>query len=713
MVDYYEGVDSNGVFHRVEKRIDPLIDGTRLVQGDKPIYNLKDYPAAMSVQEFDQLILASIPQEVLDKINDVIDQANHLAEKGKAEPVQDIHKEEWRRGMYLSWIHSRDMTVIMKCLGFNKQLTGIHDLGETCKAKYLKKRLGRAEQWYIDHIMSIDDNEDVIIGFYNPNFSGSLYNWGHRKMGVQNAMDAHRLSDHHLGNDDNPLDYIEKAVNFINHHIPREHYGIRHEAQGNWSNIEEIMTVDHSTRNNPLLRTICRDIAIVYQQLEKEGRITPWQLLDPNIQNAIPRNIDLKPEKSNVLRSYSVAGTALYNPDNDLWSMGGESGWRIVESTNGDPLSARILFAEELEENYVLTVTPRSYGPSRILSNQVVHSDSTGFRILLDTDDEVLNSIIGFDFQVEGVKRNVVPDDRTIVKDKLIEDLHAVENILSHEAEFGMITVMCSASVRELSELENEKARRKLELDSLKNRLNQTRIDAEIDFLKYNIEKTESRLARVEKLIKSSKYWDSAKSFGEMWGQYCVNEQEKSLGGRHIPVCTGGGPGIMHAIALGAREKNAQVIGIDSIFGNDNRFDLSGDFSTASNVRLRCNDFAIREAALINYSHVVLFWPGGYGTSWEAFETLCKLQTDHLRRQRTKAIFVHREFWQPLFDYISHLMEQGTVNHFDDRIRIAGYDDNLSEDRYVAEVVDDARTAFEVTKTHIEYLYTTNNLSLR
>jgi predicted Rossmann-fold nucleotide-binding protein len=185
----------------------------------------------------------------------------------------------------------------------------------------------------------------------------------------------------------------------------------------------------------------------------------------------------------------------------------------------------------------------------------------------------------------------------------------------------------------------------------------------------------------------------------------------------------------MRAAAIGAREQGAQVLGIDSVFNNDENFKFndplqpvsglnprSSHHSLASNVRLICNDFAIREAALINYAYVILFWPGGYGTSWEVFETLSKIQTGHLRRWRTKAIFVHREFWQPLFDAIAHLRDIGTINAYGDRIFIPGVDDDIDEYRdgaYVAEVVDSPEEAFTKARDYIEGLARENKLSRR
>ncbi|MBI5145829.1 MAG: LOG family protein [Thaumarchaeota archaeon] len=710
---YYEDIDDEGNFHRIPRHVDPTIDGTRLVKSRPMLFLINELENEYTTAEFDQIIEGSIPLQVSKRIDNVILKANHLVTQGKAESVSKENQTQWRRGMILSWIHSRDIETIMESLGHPKELEGKHDIEEFVKAIHLKNRLGSTDPWYKDLILSFDDNEDVNIGFFNPNFSGSLFNWGFNKMGTQNAMDAHRLSDHHLGTPENPPNLVEKAVNFVIHHLPREHYGIRHEPRGDWDNLEEVMAVDHSTKNNPILRTIARDAAKMIKLLEEEGKITPWQLLNPDLENPRPRNVELKLQGSTTLRVKEISGTVMYNPENNKWILSGGSGWDLGTVHNGDPLSVRIRFRESLEVGYTIKTTPINTSGLTISSCQVVFASEDGFRVLIDTPDDLFGNMIGFSFIINGIKKYVVPDDRTITPNQLIEDINAINNVLTHEAEYGVITVMCSASIDEREKHDAEFKRREIELKELKKQLGETRINNIIKELKHKIRLVETRITRLEKLILSSKYWESANRFGKMWGEYSTTSQKEDLGGRYVPICTGGGPGIMAAVAKGARDQNAQVIGIDSIFGNDDRHNLINDFSIHSNVRLRCNDFAIREAALINYSHVILFWPGGYGTSWEAMETLSKLQTNHLRRERTKVFFVHPEFWMPLYEYAKHLENVGTINGFTDRIKVPGINDNDDDEYYLGEFVKDENEAFEKTREYIRQLYSKNQLELK
>jgi uncharacterized protein (TIGR00725 family) len=321
--------------------------------------------------------------------------------------------------------------------------------------------------------------------------------------------------------------------------------------------------------------------------------------------------------------------------------------------------------------------------------------------------------LCGVAFTAIGEQDAYYFDDKNLTNEESTADVYASSLLLDYEAKYGYVSVMGSASIKSEEELKKKTDLLEDNNENLENILSENSSIIEDKELKERIELNKVRIKRQKTLKKSAKYYASAKKFGELWGEYCVNEQKEKLNGCYVPLCTGGGPGIMEAAAKGARDKNAQVLGIDCSFGNDEYFDLKGNCYLNSNVRLRMNNFAIREGVLINYSHVILFWPGGYGTVWEVCETLSKLQTKHLRKRRIKAIFVHSDYWKPFFKLVEHMREFGTVNSYGDRIKIPGVDDNLPDDAYVAEVVDTAEEAFAKTKEFVEKLSEDGDLILR
>jgi predicted Rossmann-fold nucleotide-binding protein len=406
----------------------------------------------------------------------------------------------------------------------------------------------------------------------------------------------------------------------------------------------------------------------------------------------------------------SIDAAAWFNPETEQWEYFGDTGFSVVHTTSGNKLSAKVTLREKVNtEKYFVQVNSLTTSADARLEAYSSDINETGFVVTIS--GATLKQRIGFSFQVRGVKQQVVPDDREIPKDGRISDIHSIDQLLAFKAEYGVVTVMGSASISLTPKLKSMK-------ESYAAQLSQLEVEAEREpSLKafYDIRAVHStaRIKRLELLEGVSQYAESAYKFGRKWGQYCATTQEAELDGRHVPICTGGGPGIMAAVAQGASEEFAEVVGIDAVFGNDQFFKIKDTHASLSNVRLVCNDFSIREGALINYSHVVLFWPGGFGTGWEVFETLSKISTSHIRRSRTKAIFVHPEFWQPLFDFVDHLRVMGTINKTTDWIKPAGASGCDQDDSCVAYIAKDEDEAFDMTKAHIQYLHRNNRLSIR
>jgi len=412
------------------------------------------------------------------------------------------------------------------------------------------------------------------------------------------------------------------------------------------------------------------------------------------------------------MNEIELHGTLFYEPSTNEWSGSG-TGW-YIEKTDGN--LARITFEEPITFDKRQPFKNDSYSLS--ISNINENGDVDTYNV--DEDGFVIswkdysNETCIASFQVFGTKLCFVPNDRALGVEESVADIHAAELLFSYEAKYGVITLMGSGSIS-CKEIAEEKYNSlQIEVRHLKEKMEQEKDAFCKQLLQDRIERIERRMARQKRIIeKSSKYWDSAYRFGELWGRYAAHEQEKALEGCYVPICTGGGPGIMRAAAQGARDQNAHIIGIDCQFGVDNFFNLKDSYSVYSNQRLRMNNFSIREGVLINYSHVILFWPGGYGTAWEVYETLSKIQTNHLRRHRTKAIFVHPEYWEPFFKCIDHMREYGAINSYGDRVKIPGVDDQDPDEAYIAEVANTPEEAFEMTKAFVEELFRKNQLTLK
>lgn len=273
----YQGTDGTQVL-TLPRNVDPDKDGTSLAAHRPPIFDVTAAPDSIAIDAFDHLMEAAIPVDVIQRIDRVIASGVTLAAKGLADQPP-LEPREWRRGIILSWSHARDLEVVHDAMGHPRYLYGRHDVDEVVLASHLKARLASADPWYADYVTTLDDGAWTNIGFFNPHLSASLYKWGDAKQGVQNAMDAHRLAAHHLGSPEAPLDWIERAINFIIHHIPREHMGIRHEPRGQYSDLEEKMATDPAMKDSEIGKQIARDAAKLYAMLERDGKVVPWGLL--------------------------------------------------------------------------------------------------------------------------------------------------------------------------------------------------------------------------------------------------------------------------------------------------------------------------------------------------------------------------------------------------------------------------------------------------
>ena len=273
---FYEGTDKDGRLWRIARQVDPALDGLDLVPKDtQPVFDPAGAPDSIEIRAFDRMLEATMPAEVLARIDQVIVASKLLAGRGLADKPP-LDEYEWRRGMVLSWCHSRDLELVHQALGHPRHLVGRHDVDECVLARHLRATAQGADAWYRDYVDTLDDGAWINVGFFNPNLSASLYKWGDARHGVQNAMDAHRLAAHHQGSADAPLDWVERAVNFVVHHIPREHWGIRHEPRGQYSDLEARLADDPAIKDAEIGKVVARDAARLFELLEAGGFTVPW-----------------------------------------------------------------------------------------------------------------------------------------------------------------------------------------------------------------------------------------------------------------------------------------------------------------------------------------------------------------------------------------------------------------------------------------------------
>jgi uncharacterized protein (TIGR00730 family) len=109
-------------------------------------------------------------------------------------------------------------------------------------------------------------------------------------------------------------------------------------------------------------------------------------------------------------------------------------------------------------------------------------------------------------------------------------------------------------------------------------------------------------------------------------------------------VITGGGPGIMEGANRGAYEANGKSVGMQIILPHEQ---VSNPYLTDE---VPFYFFYNRKTVMRFTSEVYLFFPGGFGTLDELFETLTLVQTGKIAP--VPIIVIGEEFWKPLDQFI-------------------------------------------------------------
>ena len=109
-------------------------------------------------------------------------------------------------------------------------------------------------------------------------------------------------------------------------------------------------------------------------------------------------------------------------------------------------------------------------------------------------------------------------------------------------------------------------------------------------------------------------------------------------------VITGGGPGIMEAGNLGAREGGTLSIGLNI----ELPFEQGLNAYVDRGIEFRY--FFVRKLMFVKYSSAFVVFPGGFGTLDEMFEALTLIQTDKVKD--FPVVLIGASYWKGLIDWL-------------------------------------------------------------
>jgi uncharacterized protein (TIGR00730 family) len=123
-----------------------------------------------------------------------------------------------------------------------------------------------------------------------------------------------------------------------------------------------------------------------------------------------------------------------------------------------------------------------------------------------------------------------------------------------------------------------------------------------------------------------------------------ARETADALGRRGFAIITGGGPGIMEAGNMGARDAGAPSIGLDIELPHEQFENVYVD------IGLRFHYFFTRKVMFVRYASAFVVFPGGFGTLDELFEAATLRQTNKIRH--FPIVLFGTEYWQGLVDWL-------------------------------------------------------------
>lgn len=160
-------------------------------------------------------------------------------------------------------------------------------------------------------------------------------------------------------------------------------------------------------------------------------------------------------------------------------------------------------------------------------------------------------------------------------------------------------------------------------------------------------------VARAERILAKSHYYDAAREFGRI-----VSEYGQTHGPNDYVVVTGGGPGIMEAANRGAYDVQAKSVGLNIRLPHEQ---APNPYITPE-LCFQFHYFAMRKLHFLLRAKALVVFPGGFGTFDELFDALTLRQTG--RMQDIPIIIFGREYWEKVIDF-RFMADEGTIDDKD------------------------------------------------
>ena len=162
----------------------------------------------------------------------------------------------------------------------------------------------------------------------------------------------------------------------------------------------------------------------------------------------------------------------------------------------------------------------------------------------------------------------------------------------------------------------------------------------------------ETQIKKARAAVEMARYYEEARRLAYLLTRWSMELPFK----RHrFVVTSGGGPGIMEATNLGAREAGGKTIGLNIRLPYEQ---MPNQYITPE-LNFEFHYFFMRKYWFAYLSKALVIFPGGFGTLDELFEILTLAQTQKLAKKILVLIY-GSEYWSRVFNFQA-LVDSGTI----------------------------------------------------
>jgi len=169
----------------------------------------------------------------------------------------------------------------------------------------------------------------------------------------------------------------------------------------------------------------------------------------------------------------------------------------------------------------------------------------------------------------------------------------------------------------------------------------------------FSDKESETRRKKALAGVEMARYYEDARRLAFLLSQWSIRIPARR---RRFVVTTGGGPGIMEAANLGAKEAGAKTVGLNIHLP----FEQYPNPYITPSLNFEFHYFFMRKFWFAYLSKALVIFPGGFGTFDELFEILTLAQTQKLAKKILVVIY-GSEYWNKLINF-QVMVDAGTIS---------------------------------------------------